>query len=402
MTAAVVEAIRTPRGKAKPTGGLAGIPPLDLVTQLLHELQERTGLDPADVDDVIIGCATQAGEQGGNIAKTAALMAAWPASIPGLTINRFCASGLDAVNLAAAKVASGQADVVIAGGVESVSRVPMFADDGPLYSDPRVRETAGFVHMGVAADLVASLEGFSRDELDAYGVESHRRAAAAWDEGHFDRALAIPVDAGGTSPLSTDEHVRRNASLEQAAAMEPAFAALGASGQDALALRRYPELTEVRHVHHRANSPSLADGAGLVLVASETACIRLGLPVRALVRAAATHSVEPVIMLTAGQAAAQKAVAMAGLHLDDIALVEFAEAFAALCLKFQRDLGIGPDRFNVNGGTIAMGHAFGATGAILVATLLDELERRGDRLGIVGISGAAGLGVATVFESTAA
>jgi acetyl-CoA C-acetyltransferase len=277
----------------------------------------------------------------------------------------------------------------------------MFSDDGPLYADPRIAQDAGFVHMGVAADLVATLEGFERAELDDYGVTSHHRAAHAWAEGRFDHSLFVPVDEEGTTPLLTDEHVRPGATVEQAAAMAPAFAELGAEGQDAVALDRFPRLTEVRHVHHRANSPSLADGAGVVLLASEAACRRLGLVPRAVVRACATHSVDPVIMLTAGQIAVRKAVGAAGLRLGDIALFEFAEAFAALCRKFLRDLDVGPDRFNVNGGTIAMGHAFGATGAILVATLLDELERRNGSYGVVGISGAAGLGVATVFERVA-
>ena len=386
-------------GKAKPGGGLSGVAPLKIVTQMLSALQRRGDLDPAVVDDVIIGCATQTGEQGGNIAKTAALEVGWPDSVPGVTINRFCASGLDAVNLAAAKIQAGMADVVVAGGVESVSRVPMYADNGPLYTDPAVAAaTGGGVFMGVAADLVATLEGFDREELDAYGVESHQRAAAAWEAGRFDRSLALIEDAAGHVPLATDEHVRADASREQAAAMAPAFAEMGAAGQDAMILERFPSLAQVRHFHHRGNSPSLADGGGAVLVMSESRATELGSTPRAAIRSGATSSVDPVIMLTAGQLAVERAVARAGIALDDVDLFEFAEAFAAVCLKFQRDLGVGSERFNVNGGTIAMGHAFGATGAILTATLLDELERRGGRFGVVGISGAAGLGVATVLS----
>ncbi len=399
MDAVIVDTVRTPRGKAKPGGGLSGVTALEMVTQLLQALESRTGVDPADVDDVILGCATQTGEQGGNLAKTAALMAGWDVGVPGVTINRFCTSGLDAVSLAAAKVSAGMADVVVAGGVESVSRVPMYADEGPLYADPSVAEaTGGGVFMGVAADLVATLEGFERPELDAYGVESHRRAARAWAEGRFAPSLVAVQDASGDVPLETDEHVRPGSTVEEAAALDGAFAEIGAGGQDAALLARYPELDEIRHVHHRGNSPSLADGAGAVMVMSRARAAELGLTPRASIRSTATRSVDPYIMLTAGQDAVGAAVARAGLDLGDIELVEFAEAFAALCLKFQRDLGVGPDRFNVNGGTIAMGHAFGATGAILTATLLDEMERRNARYGAVGISGAAGLGSAMVVE----
>ena len=399
MTAVIVDAVRTPRGKAKPGGGLSGVAPVEMVTQLLRALEERSGIDPAIVDDVIIGCATQTGEQGGNLAKTAALLAGWDPSVPGVTLNRFCTSGLDTIGMAAAKVGAGMADVVVAGGVESVSRVPMYADEGPLYADPSVAAaTGGGVFMGVAADLVATLEGFERPELDAYGVESHRRAARAWNEGRFDPSLVTVVDASGSVPLTVDEHVRPGSTVEEAASLDGAFAEIGASGQDAMLLERYPQLAAIRHVHHRGNSPSLADGAGAVVVMREEKASDLGLSPRATIRATATTSVDPYLMLTAGQDAVVEAVRRAGLSLDDIELVEFAEAFAALCLKFQRDLGIGPDRFNVNGGTIAMGHAFGASGAILSATLLDEMERRNARYGAVGISGAAGLGSAAVLE----
>lgn len=398
MTAVVVDAVRTPRGKAKPGGGLAGVAPLDLVVHLLRALEIRNGLDSADVDEVLLGCATQTGEQGGNLARTAALMAGWADSVSGATINRFCASGLEAVNLAAAKVETGHARVVVAGGVESVSRVPMFADDGPLYADTRVAGEVGFVHMGIAADLVATLEGFSREELDEYAVESHRRAAAGWAGGRFARALVCVDDPDDGRRLTMDEHVRNDTTVERLAAMEPAFADLGASGQDAIALRRHPWLEKIRHVHHRGNSPALADGAGAVLVTSEKRAAELGWRPRARIVATGSHSVDPVVMLTAGQTAVEKAIARAGLAMDDVDRFEFAEAFAALCVKFLRDLGVGPDRFNVNGGTIAMGHAFGATGAILTATLLDEMELSDVETGVVGISGAAGVGAAAVLQ----
>lgn len=392
--AVVVDAVRTPRGKAKAGGGLSAAAPVDLLGSVLRALVERTGVETARIDDVVIGCATQTGEQGANIAKTAALLAGLGEGVPGATVNRFCASGLDAVNLAAAKVDSGAEHLVVAGGVESVSRVPMFSDDGPLYADPRIARETGFVHMGVAADLVATLERFTQEELNAYGVRTHQRAARAWDEGVFDRSLVL---VEGT-PLESDEHVRRDVTMESLAGMEPAFSGVGASGMDAIALDRYPQLSEIRHLHHRGNSPSLADGAGAVLVASEEAAREMGLSVRARIVSWANHSVDPVIMLTAGQEAIRKALARAGMGPGDVDRFEFAEAFAALCLKFERDLDVDPERFNANGGTIAMGHAFGATGSILTATLLDEMERSDVSVGVVGISGAAGLGVGTILE----
>lgn len=391
------EGVRTPRGKASPKGGLAGIAPVTLTAAVLDAAVKRSDLDPAAVEDVILGVATQTGPQGGNLAKTAALVAGWPAGVPGVTVNRFCASGIDAINHAAAHIAAGSADVLIAGGVESVSAAPMFSDEGPMWSDPAVVEAAGFVHMGIAADLVATLEGFDRPELDAYGVDTHHRAAAAWAEGRFDRSIVTVAGPNGT--LATDEHIRPDVSLAQVSALEPAFAELGADGSDARVLARFPDLSEIRHVHHRGNSPSLADGAGVVVLASEHGVQRHGLVPRARVVSYATTSVDPTIMLTSGQEATEIALKRAGLGPDDIDRFEFAEAFAALCLKFQRDLGVGPDRFNPNGGTIAMGHAFGATGAILTISLLDELTRTGSRRGVVAVSGAAGLGVATVIEA---
>lgn len=390
----IVDAVRTPRGKAKEGGGLSGITPTELLTTVMRSVVDRSGIDPHLIDDVVIGCATQTGEQGADIARTAALLAGLPEETPGVTINRFCASGLDAVNTAAAKVEGGYEDLVLAGGVESVSRVPMFSDDGPLYTDPRIIDEVGFVHMGVAADLVATLEGFTQAELNEYGVRTHRRAATAWENGIFDRSLSR---VAGTT-LETDEHVRPGTSLEDLQAMEPAFIQVGASGQDQLALKRYPQAGEIQHMHHRGNSPSLADGAGAVLVASDKVAQEMGLPIRGRIRAFANHGVDPVIMLTAGQEAIERAIDRAGMKVADVDRFEFAEAFAALCLKFERDLDVEPERFNANGGTIAMGHAFGATGSILVATLLDEMEHSDSSSGVVGISGAAGMGVGTVIE----
>jgi acetyl-CoA C-acetyltransferase len=298
-------------------------------------------------------------------------------------------------------VQAGADDLIVAGGVESVSRVPMFSDGAPLWTDADVIRRVGSIHMGVAGDLVATLEGFAREELDAYGVLTQQRAASAWGEGRFARSLVPATDDAGKVVLDHDEHVRTDATIERLAAMEPAFAELGADGQDALALARHPELERIEHLHTRGTSPSLADAAGLVLVGSLEAAERLGLAPRARIVSTAVRSVDPVTMLTAGQLAVEDALARAKLTPDDVDLFEFAEAFAALCLKFRRDLGVGPDRFNVNGGTIAMGHAFGATGAILLATLVDELERREGRYGVVAVSGAAGLGVGAVVERVA-
>jgi acetyl-CoA C-acetyltransferase len=390
------DGVRTPRGKASPRGGLAGVTPLDMTTTLLRELGSRSGLDPEAIDDFVLGIASQTGPQGGNLAKTAALMAGWPPSVPGVTINRFCASGIDAVNDAAARIAAGAADVVVAGGVESVSSVPMFSDEGPLWADPQVAEATGFVHMGIAADLVATMEGFGRDEVDEYGVATHHRAAAAWEEGRFDPSLVTVPGPAGT--LEIDEHVRPGVTLEQVGELDPAFSELGASGMDERVLARFPHLGEIRHIHHRGNSPSLADGAGALVLASAEGVERHGLRPRARLAAFATTSVDPVIMLTSGQEATVRALERLGLGPDDVDRFEFAEAFAALCLKFQRDLEVDEGRFNPNGGTIAMGHAFGATGAILTVCLLDELERSRTHRGVVAVSGAAGLGVATVIE----
>ena len=398
MEAFVYEALRTPRGKAKAGGGLADRTPLDLLGLLFDELRKRTDLDPEQVADVVIGAARQHGDQGSNLARVAALMAGWPATVPGTTVSRACASGLEALNVAAARVRTGEAGLIVAGGVESLSRVPMFSENGPLWTDPVVQATVGSVHMGVAADVVATLEGFEREELDAYGVRTQTRAVSAQAAGRFDRSLVVVPSADGSRVCAVDEHVRPGTTLAQLAALEPAFAGMGADGQDEIALRRYPQLERIRHLHTRGTSPSLADGAGVILVGDEASEARLNVAPRARVVGSAVAAVDPVVMLTAGQDATVAVVQRAGLRLEDIDRFEFAEAFGALCLRFQRDLHVGDDRFNVNGGTIAIGHAFGATGPFLVANLLDELERCGGRYGVAAVSGAAGIGVATLVE----
>jgi acetyl-CoA C-acetyltransferase len=401
--ALVLDYVRTPRGKASAKGASAkgalhDRTATDLLIHLEHALIERTGLDPALIDDVIIGCASQVDEQGADIARTSALLAGWGDRVPGLTINRFCASGIDAVAHAAARLRSGDLGLAVAGGVESVSRVPLFADRGPLWTDPATIRAVGSVHMGIAADLNATIEGFGREELDGYGVETQQKAGAAWRDGVFARSV-VPVPPGPDSPgLDHDELVRGQTTLAALAALPAAFAQLGADGQDRIALSAYPVVPSIEHLHTVGTSPQMADAAALLVLGTRQGAEAAGIAPRGRIVAAATTAVNPVLMLTAGQSAVVEAIARAALRPADIDVFEFAEAFAALCLKFRRDLDAGPDRMNPNGGTMAMGHAFGATGAILVGSCLEELERRDGRYGVAAVSGAAGLGVAVVIE----
>lgn len=396
--ALILDYVRTPRGKASPKGSLHGHTAIDLLIHLNGALVDRTGLDPGRVDDVIVGSASQVDEQGADIARTAALLAGWGEHVPGVTINRFCASGIDAVAHAAARLRCGDLGLAVAGGVESVSRVPMFADRGPLWTDPATIRMVGSVHMGVAADLNATIEGFGREELDRYGVETQQKAAAAWADGAFARSV-VPVGPGEHGPgLDHDELVRGNTTLEALAALPPAFAQLGADGQDEIALNAYPAVASIEHLHTVGTSPQMADAAALLLLGTRDATEAAGVAPRGRIVSVATTAVNPVLMLTAGQSAVVRAIDRAGLRPADIDVFEFAEAFAALCVKFRRDLDAGPDRMNPNGGTMAMGHAFGATGAILVGSCLEELERRNGRYGVAAVSGAAGLGVAIVVE----
>lgn len=403
----VIDGVRTPRGKAKPDGGLAAVPPLKLVETVMTALIERTGVDPGAIDEVVLGCASQVDGQGANLARTAVLTAGLPAHVPGISVNRLCSSGLDAVAIGAGLIASGQAEVVLAGGVESVSNVPMFSDRGPLWTDAEVVRAVGSVHMGIAADLVATELGLTREELDAYGARTQQRAAAAWERGDHDRSLVVPEGA----TIGRDEHVRAGVDVEALATLPPAFAELGASGQDALALSRVDgingidgidRIDHIDHLHTRGTSPSVADGAGMLLLTSEAAAERLGLAARARVVGTASAGCDPVRMLLAGQDAVERVLERHGLTARDLDVVEFAEAFSALCLRFQRDLDVEDARFNPNGGTIAMGHAFGATGAILLTGLMDELERRGGRYGVAAVSGGAGIGAAVLLEHLAA
>lgn len=390
----IVDGVRTPRGKGSAKGALAGVPPLALVGALLDALKTRAPALPDATEDLVLGCATQVDGQGTNVARTAALLSGWD-RVPGVTLNRFCASGIDAVSAAAARIASGQIDVAVAGGVESVSRVPMFADRGPLYTDPAVMSQVGTIHMGIAADLAATREGFSREQLDAFAMRTREKARAAVAGGRGAQSI-VPV-AG----LTQDELLSYVPTTEELRALPPAFADLGASGQDAIALACFPDLSRIEHLHTRASSPPLADAAALLVLADRESAARLGLRPRARIVASATAAVDPVEMLTAGQRAAEKVLQRSGLAPRDLDVIEFAEAFSALCLALQRDMELGDDRFNPNGGTMALGHAFGATGAILVLNVVDELERRGGRRGVAAVSGAAGLGVAALIESAA-
>jgi len=392
----VLAGARTPRGKASAKGALRGVSPLRLVTGLLDALVAR-GVPGGAVDDVLLGCATQVDAQGCNLARTAALLAGW-AAVPGATINRFCASGLDAANLGAARVRAGDAELVIAGGVESISQVPMFSDRGPLYAEPAVIAAAGAVHMGIAADLIATQEGFAREALDGFALRTRAKARRGWVSGAAGASVVAVRGDDGAVLLDRDEHLGPEPAFEDLAALPPAFVELGAAGQDAIVRARFPALGEVRHLHTRASSPPLADAAALVAIGSSGAAARHGLRPRARIVATSTCAGDPVVMLTAGQTAVERVLARAGLRAADVAVFEVAEAFAAPSLRFQRDLDVGDDRFNPNGGTLALGHAFGATGAILLLGVVDELERRGARFGVAAVSGAAGLGVATLLE----
>ncbi len=396
----VYEAIRTPRGRGKHNGALHGTKPIDLVVGLIHELLRRQpDLDPAAVDDVVLGVVSPHGDQGSDIAKIAALAAGLPDSVAGVQENRFCASGLEAVNLAAAKIRAGWEDLVLAGGVESMSRVPIGSDGGPWSMDPLTNHDLGFVPQGIGADLIATVEGFSRRDVDEYAALSQERAATAWKEGRFDRSVVPVTDPGGLTVLDRDEHVRPGTTADTLAGLRPSFATLGEQGGfDAVALQKYHWLERIEHVHHAGNSSGIVDGAALVLVGSREAGERLGLTPRARVVSAAVTGSEPTIMLTGPAPATRKALARAGLDIGDIDLVEINEAFAAVVLRFVRELGLDLERVNVNGGAIAMGHPLGATGAMILGTLIDELERRDLRYGLATLCVGGGMGVATVVE----
>ena len=394
----IYDAVRTPRGKGKKDGKLHQATPVWLLRTLLKALEARTRLDTALVDDVVLGCVTPVGEQGADIARTAVLDAGWALSVAGVTQSRFCASGLESVNLAAAKVASGFEDLVVGGGVESMSRWPMGSDGGAWFMDPRINQELGFVPQGIGADLIGTLEGWSRADVDAFALRSHQRAAAARAAGHFAKSIVPVTDIAGLPLLAEDETIRPNASLEAMAGLDASFATMGAMGFDATALRKYTTVERIDHIHHAGNSSGIVDGAALMLVGSKAGGAKAGLKPRARIRAAAVIGSEPTIMLTGPTPACHKALARAGMQVSDIDLFEINEAFAVVPMKTARDLGVDMERVNVNGGAIAMGHPLGATGCMLLGTLLDELERGNLSTGLATLCVGGGMGIATIIE----
>ncbi|MET9534359.1 MULTISPECIES: acetyl-CoA C-acetyltransferase [unclassified Streptomyces] len=396
----VYDAIRTPRGRGKANGALHGTKPIDLVVGLIHELRRRfPGLDPAAIDDIVLGVVSPVGDQGSDIARTAAVAAGLPDTVAGVQENRFCASGLEAVNLAAAKVRSGWEDLILAGGVESMSRVPMASDGGAWAMDPMTNWDTGFAPQGVGADLIATIGGFTRHDVDSYAALSQERAAEAWKDGRFARSVVPVTDRNGLVVLDHDEHLRPGTTADSLAALKPSFAAIGEMGGfDAVALQKYHWVEKIDHVHHAGNSSGIVDGASLVAIGSGEVGERYGLTPRARIVSAAVSGSEPTIMLTGPAPATRKALAKAGLSIGDIDLVEINEAFAGVVLRFARDMELPLDKINVNGGAIALGHPLGATGAMILGTLIDELERRDQRYGLATLCVGGGMGVATVVE----
>ncbi|MEI2779655.1 MAG: acetyl-CoA C-acetyltransferase [Tetrasphaera sp.] len=398
--ALIYDAVRTPRGRGKASGSLHEVKPIDLVGGLLDAIRERNpGLDPTRVDDIVLGIVSPVGDQGADLARIAAIKAGMPESVAGVQLNRFCASGLEAVNQAAARVRSGWEPLIIAGGVESMSRVPMASDGGAWAMDPATAFTTDFVPQGVSADLIATIEGYDRAEVDRFAAQSHERAAAAWQAGYFANSV-IPVrDQNGVTILDHDETVRAGTTAEALAGLKPSFAGIGETGGfDFVALEKYSTVDKIEHVHHAGNSSGIVDGAALVLLGNEQIGQEMGLTPRARIVSAAVIGSEPTIMLTGPAPACRKALAVAGMSASDIDLVEINEAFAAVALKLIRDMGWTEDQTNVNGGAIAMGHPLGATGAIILGTLVDELERRDLERGIATLCIGGGMGIATIVE----
>ncbi|ETZ37386.1 MULTISPECIES: acetyl-CoA C-acetyltransferase [Mycobacterium avium complex (MAC)] len=401
MTEAYIyEAIRTPRGKGRASGALHSVKPISLVVGLIDELRRRfPDLDEDRISDVVLGVVTPVGDQGMDIARTAVTVAGLPDTVGGVQLNRFCGSGLDAVNVAAKAVRSGFDELVIAGGVESMSRVEMGSDRGAMAYDAATAYDNYFIPQGVAADLLATIEGYTREDVDAYAVRSQRRAAEAWSGGYFAKSVVPVRDINGLTILDHDEHMRPDSTVEDLAKLAPAFAGIGEfGGFDAVAMQRYHWVEAINHVHTGGNSSGIVDGASLVLVGSEQAGAASGLTPRARIVSAATSGADPVLMFGGPIPAVRKALDLAGLTIDDIDLFEMNEAFAAIAIKIQRYFGIPDEKYNVNGGAIAMGHPLGATGAMLLGTVLDELERRGGRYGLITLCVAGGMGVATIIE----
>lgn len=399
LEAYLYDHVRTPRGRGRVDGALHEITPIQLATQVLAGLRDRNALDTSLVDDVVMGVVMPIGEQGCNMGRVAALNAGYAETVSGQQLNRFCASGLEAVNLAAAQVAAGMLDGVVASGVESMSRVPIASDGGACYSDPQVNWNTWYIPQGIGADLIATMDGYSREDVDAFAVESQRRAAHAWEQGWFDRSILPVRDILGAVVLDRDEHVRPGTTMADLAKLKPAFAAMGEqNGLDAVMLQRYPQVESIAHIHTGGNSSGIVDGAVAVLIGSREFGVRAGLTPRARIRSYASIGSEPAIMLTGPAAATRKALAKAGMTIADIDLFEINEAFASVVLRYRRDFDLPPDRVNVAGGAIAMGHPLGATGGMILGTVLDELERRDLGSAIVTLCAAAGMATATIVE----
>ena len=397
--ALIFDHVRTPRGRGRPDGALHEVPAIGLATQALQAVRDRNSLDTSAVDDVVLGCVSPVGEQGSCIGRVAALNAGYAESVAGLQLNRFCASGLEAVNNAAAQVLSGQSDLVVGGGVEAMSRIPISSDGGAWYGDPTVGWNTYFVPQGVGADLIATLAGFTRDDVDRYALESQRRAAVAQAEGRFNASLVPVKDVIGQVLLAEDEYPRPKTTLADLGALKPAFQSMGEdNGFDAVAQLRYPQVETIRHIHTAGNSSGIVDGAAAVLIGNARIGKKLGLKPRARIRAFTSIGSEPTIMLTGPALATRKVLKRAGMSLSDIDLFEVNEAFAAVVMRFMADTGVSHDKINVNGGAIALGHPLGATGAMILGTALDELERRGLGTALITLCVGAGMGTATIIE----
>jgi acetyl-CoA C-acetyltransferase len=399
MTEAFIfDALRTPRGKGKKDGALYSVKPVDLVAGLLRAMQARNNLDTSQVDDLVLGCVTPVGDQGADIAKTAAMVADWDVSVSGVQLNRFCASGLEAVNLGAMKVRSGFEDLVVVGGVESMSRIPMGSDGGAWVMDPATNMHTHFTPQGIGADLIATLEGFSRSDVDNFALRSQQKAARASQDGSFNKSLIPVTDQNGIVLLDHDEFIRGESTLEGLAKLKPSFEMMGQMGFDSTALRVYSHVEQINHVHTPGNSSGIVDGAALMLIGSEAKGRELGLKPRGRIVATAVTGTDPTIMLTGPAPATRKALAKAGLNVNDIDLFEVNEAFASVVMKFMKEMGVSEDKVNVNGGSIAMGHPLGATGCAILGTLLDELEKRQLRYGLATLCVGGGMGIATIIE----
>lgn len=396
--ALIFDAIRTPRGRGKASGALHEVKPVTLLADLLTSLQQRNGFDTAAVDDIVMGCVTAVGDQGADIAKTAALAAGWDDDVAGVVLNRFCASGLEAVNTAAMKIRSGWEHLVVAGGVESMSRIPMGSDGGAWAMDPETNLNTGFMPQGIGADLIATLGGYSREDVDAFAMRSHQKAAAAWERGAFANSVIPVVDRNGLAILDHDELIRPDSSMESLGSLKASFQMMGEMGFDGVAKERYPQVEAIKHIHSPGNSSGIVDGAAAVLIGSEEIGKKYGMTPRARIVATAVVGTDPTIMLTGPGPSARKALKVAGMNVEDIDLFEVNEAFASVVMRFMDELGISEDKVNVNGGSIAMGHPLGATGAMILGTLLDELEARDLKTGLATLCVGGGMGIATIIE----